>query len=84
MPYVEAQTLLDEGYPEGGRYYWKSQNVDGLGDELLISARSRGRGSGRTLRRTPARRCSSDLSPRGRSDEDPRDYIPPADARAPG
>ncbi len=32
MPYVEAQKLLDEDYPNGKRYYWKSQNVDGLGD----------------------------------------------------
>ncbi len=35
MPYVEAQRLLDEDYPEGGRYYWKSQNVDGVGDEVI-------------------------------------------------
>ena len=31
MPYVEAQKLLDEDYPNGKRYYWKSQNVDGSG-----------------------------------------------------
>ena len=35
MPYAEAQKLLDEDYPQGGRYYWKSQNVDGLGDEVI-------------------------------------------------
>ena len=35
MPYVEAQRLLDEDYPKGGRYYWKSQNVDGLGEEVI-------------------------------------------------
>ena len=35
MPYVEAQKALDEDYPDGGRYYWKSQNVDGLGDEVI-------------------------------------------------
>ncbi len=35
MPYVEAQKLLDEDYPEGGRYYWKSVNVNGLGDEAI-------------------------------------------------
>ncbi|HEV8223654.1 MAG TPA: BBE domain-containing protein, partial [Rubrobacteraceae bacterium] len=34
-PYVEAQAILDEDYPEGGRYYWKSQNVNGLGDEEI-------------------------------------------------
>ena len=35
MPYVEAQKLLDEDYPDGGRYYWKSTNVDGLGDAAI-------------------------------------------------
>ena len=35
MPYTEAQRLLDEDYPEGGRYYWKSANVDGLGEEVI-------------------------------------------------
>jgi hypothetical protein len=35
MPYVEAQKLLDEDYPEGGRYYWKSTNVDRLDDEAI-------------------------------------------------
>jgi hypothetical protein len=35
MPYVEAQKILDEDYPSGGRYYWKSTNVDGLGDEVI-------------------------------------------------
>jgi FAD/FMN-containing dehydrogenase len=35
MPYVEAQRLLDEDYPQGGRYYWKSANVDGLGEEVI-------------------------------------------------
>jgi FAD/FMN-containing dehydrogenase len=34
-PYVEAQAILDEDYPEGGRYYWKSQNVNALGDEEI-------------------------------------------------
>ena len=29
IPYVEAQKLLDEFYPEGGRYYWKSQTWTG-------------------------------------------------------
>ena len=33
MPYAEAQTVLDADYPDGGRYYWTSQNVGGLGDE---------------------------------------------------
>jgi len=35
MPYTEAQAILDEDYPEGWHYYWKSQNVDGLPDEAL-------------------------------------------------
>jgi len=35
MPYTEAQAILDEDYPDGWRYYWKSVNVDGLGDEVI-------------------------------------------------
>ncbi len=35
MPYVEAQKVLDEDYPDGWRYYWKSVNVGGLGDEVI-------------------------------------------------
>ncbi len=35
MPYVEAQKLLDEDYPDGGRYYWKSVNVSALHDEAI-------------------------------------------------
>jgi FAD/FMN-containing dehydrogenase len=35
IPYVEAQKVLDEDYPDGGRYYWKSTNVNGLGDEAI-------------------------------------------------
>ncbi len=35
MPYVEAQKLLDEDYPDGGRYYWKSVNVSDLDDEAI-------------------------------------------------
>ena len=35
MPYVQAQKLLDEDYPDGGRYYWKSTALDDLGDEAL-------------------------------------------------
>ncbi len=35
VPYVEAQKVLDEDYPDGGRYYWKSLNVVGLGDEEI-------------------------------------------------
>ena len=32
MPYVEFQRLLDEDYPDGMRYYWKSLYLDGLPD----------------------------------------------------
>ncbi len=35
MPYTEAQGLLDEDYPDGWRYYWKSVNVPALSDELI-------------------------------------------------
>jgi FAD/FMN-containing dehydrogenase len=35
MPYVEVQKLLDEDYPEGWRYYWKSVNVNALSDEMI-------------------------------------------------
>ena len=35
MPYTEAQKLLDEDYPDGWRYYWKSVNVDGLYDGVI-------------------------------------------------
>jgi FAD/FMN-containing dehydrogenase len=35
MPYSEVQKLLDEDYPDGWRYYWKSVNVDGLGDGVI-------------------------------------------------
>jgi FAD/FMN-containing dehydrogenase len=35
MPYTEVQKLLDEDYPDGWRYYWKSVNVGGLDDEVI-------------------------------------------------
>jgi FAD/FMN-containing dehydrogenase len=35
MPWIEAQSLLDEDYPDGWRYYWKSVNLDVLGDDVL-------------------------------------------------
>ncbi|MBQ0986469.1 FAD-binding oxidoreductase [Streptomyces sp. F63] len=35
LPYTAAQAVLDEDYPDGRRYYWKSVNADGLGDELI-------------------------------------------------
>ena len=35
MPYTEVQKLLDEDYPDGWRYYWKSVNVDELDDGVI-------------------------------------------------
>ena len=35
MPYTEAQAVLDEDYPDGLHYYWKSVNVDGLDDAVI-------------------------------------------------
>jgi FAD/FMN-containing dehydrogenase len=35
MPYTDVQKLLDEDYPDGWRYYWKSVNVEGLGDGVI-------------------------------------------------
>ena len=34
-PYVESQSALDDLFPDGGRYYWKSHFVDELSDELI-------------------------------------------------
>ena len=34
-PYVESQSALDDLFPDGGRYYWKSHMVDALSDELI-------------------------------------------------
>jgi FAD/FMN-containing dehydrogenase len=33
--YLEAQRLLNDDYPDGGRYYWKSVNAPELSDELI-------------------------------------------------
>ncbi|WP_332899290.1 FAD-binding oxidoreductase [Haladaptatus sp. CMSO5] len=35
LPYVALQSLLDEDYPDGLRYYWKSVYVDDLSDEVI-------------------------------------------------
>jgi FAD/FMN-containing dehydrogenase len=35
MPYVEAQRLLDEDYPDGWRYYWKSIGLRELSDDVI-------------------------------------------------
>ena len=33
--YVESQGAVDDLFPDGGRYYWKSHMVDELSDELI-------------------------------------------------
>ncbi|MFP9061578.1 FAD-binding oxidoreductase [Natrialbaceae archaeon A-chndr2] len=35
MPYTEFQQLLDEDYPDGMRYYWKSLYLDGLTESAI-------------------------------------------------
>ena len=35
LPYVEMQSLLDEGWPHGRRHYWKSSFLDELGEDVI-------------------------------------------------
>ena len=35
MPYVTLQSTFDAGFPDGERYYWKSQFLDELPDEAI-------------------------------------------------
>ncbi|SIS04538.1 FAD-binding oxidoreductase [Natronorubrum thiooxidans] len=35
LPYVEFQQILDEDYPDGMRYYWKSLYLDGLTESAI-------------------------------------------------
>ncbi|MFP5417429.1 MAG: FAD-binding oxidoreductase [Actinomycetes bacterium] len=35
MPYVDAQRMFDEDYPDGWRYYWKSTNLRSLDDDAI-------------------------------------------------
>ena len=35
VPYVDSQSALDELFPNGGRYYWKSHFVNELADEAI-------------------------------------------------
>ncbi|MDS0478017.1 FAD-binding oxidoreductase [Natrinema sp. 1APR25-10V2] len=35
MDYVDLQSMLDEDYPDGLRYYWKSIFLEGLTDEVF-------------------------------------------------
>jgi hypothetical protein len=35
MPYTQAQTVYDEDYPNGKRYYWKSTSLMRLSEEVI-------------------------------------------------
>ena len=35
QPYAEVQSILDGTEPKGNHYYWKTEFLDGLSDELL-------------------------------------------------
>ena len=39
QPYVEVQSYLDQTEPKGHHYYWKTEYLDGLSDELLVTVR---------------------------------------------
>jgi hypothetical protein len=47
-PYVEAQSALDDLFPTGGRYYWKSHFLDELSDAAIATMLERA-----ALRPTP-------------------------------
>lgn len=34
-PYLESQSALDDLFPDGGRYYWKSHLLDEISDDLV-------------------------------------------------
>ena len=40
-PYVEAQSALDDFFPAGGRYFWKSHFLDELSDEAIATILAR-------------------------------------------
>lgn len=35
LPYTELQKFLDEDYPDGGRYYWRSLFLDHIDDRIV-------------------------------------------------
>ena len=35
MPYTDIQTVLDEDYPDGYHYYWKSLYLEALSDQVI-------------------------------------------------
>lgn len=39
MPYTAVQSYLDDGEPKGMHYYWRTEYLAGLSDELLATAR---------------------------------------------
>jgi hypothetical protein len=39
QPYVELQSYLDESEPKGMHYYWKTEYVAELSDDLLATTR---------------------------------------------
>lgn len=39
MPYTAVQSYLDDGEPKGMHYYWRTEYLDELGDELLATVR---------------------------------------------
>ncbi len=38
-PYTQQQSFLDEGEPKGAHYYWKTEHVSELSDDLLATVR---------------------------------------------
>ena len=53
--YIAQQSMLDATQPKGMNYYWKSEFVPGLSDELFEPTTR----SSRTSRRRPTRSCCS-------------------------
>jgi FAD/FMN-containing dehydrogenase len=43
VPYIESQSALDDLFPDGGRYYWKSHFMDDLTDEVIATLVERDR-----------------------------------------
>jgi FAD/FMN-containing dehydrogenase len=74
-PYLSQQTLLDATQPNGRRYYWKSEYLQGLSPELLTRATAHAARIGSPHSAVvifpldgPVNRLSSDYSPAGNRD----------------
>jgi FAD/FMN-containing dehydrogenase len=39
QPYTQVQSYLDDGEPKGNHYYWKTEYLAQLGDDLLATTR---------------------------------------------